>query len=181
MVTQRDLTREANHLAKQLQHHDLRIVFAESCTGGLISASLTRVPGISAWHCGSAVVYRVETKARWLGISRDILKKPGPVSRVVAAAMAEGVLAKTPEANIAASITGHLGPDAPPRLDGLIYVGIALKTGPRRSDFPKTVVLRHRLPKGNSKESIAKLRSSRQMQAAEFVLQNVSVFLEKTV
>ena len=180
-MTQRDLTREAKRLAKQLQHRDLRIVFSESCTGGLISASLTRVPGISAWHCGSAVVYRIETKARWLGISREILKKPGPVSRVVAAAMAEGVLAKTPEASIAASITGHLGPEAPSRMDGLIYVGIAVKTGKRRSDTPKTVVLRHRLPKGKSTDSIAKLRVGRQMQAAEFVLQNVSAFLEKTI
>jgi len=117
----------ARRVARLLQQASHKIVFAESCTAGLISASLSRIPGISAWHCGGMVTYRNETKAAYLGISPKVLKRPGPVSEVVARQMAEGVLGKTPEATIAASITGHLGPNAPPKLDGLVYVSIAFR------------------------------------------------------
>ena len=112
-------------VASLLRQSRQRIVFAESCTGGLVSASLARVPGISEFLCGSAVVYRLDTKARWLGISEASLVDPGPVSDVVARAMAVGILSRTPEADLAASITGHLGPNAPGDQDGLIFIGIA--------------------------------------------------------
>ncbi len=112
-------------VAALLQRSGRRVVFAESCTGGLVAASLARVPGISEFLCGSAVVYRLETKARWLGVPEALLADPGPVSDVVARAMAIGVLARTPEADLAASITGHFGPNAPGDQDGLIFIGIA--------------------------------------------------------
>jgi nicotinamide-nucleotide amidase len=112
-------------VASLLQASNRRIVFAESCTGGLVSASLARVSGISEFLCGSAVVYRLDTKARWLGISEALLRDTGPVSEVVARAMALGVLACTPEADLAASVTGHLGPNAPDDQDGLVFIGIA--------------------------------------------------------
>lgn len=115
------LVQEVASLLMQLGR---RVVFAESCTGGLVSASLARVPGISEYLCGSAVVYRLDTKARWLGISEALLRDPGPVSAVVARAMALGVLTRTPEADLAASITGHLGPNAPGDQDGLVFIGI---------------------------------------------------------
>src|SRR5688500_10912110 len=99
MNTQRDLTALAKKLACVLSERKMRIVFAESCTGGLVSNALTRIAGISEWHCGSAVVYQVETKAQWLGIERNILESPGPVSRIVAQLMAEHVLANTPQAD----------------------------------------------------------------------------------
>jgi nicotinamide-nucleotide amidase len=117
----------ARRVARLLQQSNHKIVFAESCTAGLVSATLSRVPGISAWHCGSMVTYRNETKTAYLGIDSKVLKKPGPVSEHVAREMAEGVLQATPEATIAASITGHLGPNAPPKLDGVVYVAIALR------------------------------------------------------
>jgi nicotinamide-nucleotide amidase len=117
----------ARRVARLLQQSNHKIVFAESCTAGLVSATLSRVPGISAWHCGSMVTYRNETKTAYLGIDSKVLKKPGPVSEHVAREMAEGVLQATPESTIAASITGHLGPNAPPRLDGVVYVAIALR------------------------------------------------------
>ena len=112
-------------LASLLAAADMKVVFAESCTAGLVSASLATAPGISAWHCGSAVTYRGVTKTAWLGISPRVLKKHGEVSETVARKMASGVLAITPEADIAASVTGHLGPQAPADQDGLIYVGLA--------------------------------------------------------
>jgi nicotinamide-nucleotide amidase len=103
----------------------IRLVLAESCTAGLVASLLSRMPGASEWLCGSAVVYRNETKTAWLGVSAAILDDPqiGPVSRETAAAMCAGALGLTPEATHAISVTGHLGPEAPPVLDGLIYVG----------------------------------------------------------
>ncbi|MCA9053358.1 MAG: CinA family protein, partial [Planctomycetaceae bacterium] len=87
---------------------------------------LSRIPGASRWFSGSAVVYRNETKSAWLHVDPDQLADPrvGPVSRLTAQSMCAGVLDLTPEADLAASITGHLGPDAPPELDGLVYVGV---------------------------------------------------------
>jgi len=180
MTTQRELNKAARQLADLLQRRQQRIVFAESCTGGLVSATLTKIPGISEFHCGSAVVYRIGTKNQWLGIARSILKKPGPVSRIVAAEMAERVLAKTPEAKIAASVTGHLGPDAPRLQDGLIYVGVALRNTGRSTRRPKVVVRKHRLDTavvGQGQSSGRSLRNRRQLAAAQFVLETACTVL----
>jgi len=132
MVDDRKLTALAKQVAKRLKADDCRIVLAESCTGGLVSAVLTRIPGISQYHCGSAVVYQVETKASWLGVPRSLLKNPGPVSPEVAGEMAIGALRKTPQANVAAAVTGHLGPGAPPTQDGLVYLAFAWRPGKSR-------------------------------------------------
>ena len=115
----------ARRVAKLLKAGDLKVVFAESCTGGLVSGALTKIPGISAYHCGGVVVYRNETKQAYLNIPAALLDDPGPVSREVAELMAVRILEQTPEADIAASVTGHLGPKAPPALDGIVFVGIA--------------------------------------------------------
>ena len=179
MTTQRQLDTAARQLAELLQQRRLRVVFAESCTGGLISAAMTRIPGISEFHCGSAVVYRVGTKQSWLGIPESLLENPGPVSRVVATEMAERVLKNTPEADVAASVTGHLGPNAPKRQDGLIYVGIAKRK--RRNNRATTVIVhRHRLAVESppaSKLSTRRLRSRRQIAAAEYVLTKLHAHL----
>jgi PncC family amidohydrolase len=122
-----NLSLDARQLAKALKRKDVKVVFAESCTGGLIAATLAQVPGISDWLCGSAVTYRSDTKRQWLGVSGENLIRRGPVSATIAREMAVGVLDKTPEADWSASVTGHLGPDAPRRLDGVVYIGIALR------------------------------------------------------
>jgi nicotinamide-nucleotide amidase len=105
----------------------LRFVFAESCTSGLVAAVLGRKAGISAYFCGSLVTYRNQSKQDWLGVEHGLLQDDGPVSEVVAKAMAVGALTKTEEADLAISITGHLGPDAPSKLDGLVIIGIAIR------------------------------------------------------
>jgi PncC family amidohydrolase len=112
-------------LARALGAVQCRIVFAESCTGGLIAASLAEIPGISDRLCGSFVTYRSASKHAWLGVPESILLDPGPVSEITAKLMALGALERTSEADFAASITGHLGPGAPPELDGTAYCGIA--------------------------------------------------------
>ena len=121
------LTEQIQEIASLLTLLQVKIVFAESCTAGLISASLARAPGISDVHCGSAVVYRLDTKTEWLGVAAPMLIEPGPVSEPVARAMATGVLERTPEADIAVSITGHLGPDAPDSQDGQVFVGVVIR------------------------------------------------------
>ena len=112
-------------LARRLAQRGLHIVLAESCTAGLVSATLARVPGISRWHCGSAVAYRERTKEDWLDVPRGEIECSTAVSEAVARQMAIGVLRHTPEADISASVTGHLGPDAPKEQDGIIFVGFA--------------------------------------------------------
>ena len=120
------MTEEVVHgLAEALARKQLKIVFAESCTGGLVSAALAGVPGISEWLCGSAVTYRSPTKVAWLGVDATQITHLTAVCSEVALQMAVGVLEKTPEADFAISITGHLGPAAPEGMDGLVFVGIA--------------------------------------------------------
>lgn len=130
----------ARQVARRLQASNLKAVFAESCTGGLVSGALTKIAGISSYHCGGVVVYRNETKMAYLKIPPKLLKQPGPVSAEVASLMAQRVLEITPEANIAAAVTGHLGPAAPPELDGHVYVAIAWRANLRSR--PKQPVVR---------------------------------------
>ncbi|QEG42299.1 CinA family protein [Roseimaritima ulvae] len=124
----------ARLLAERLADRGRRIVFAESCTAGLVAATLATQPGISQWLCGSAVTYRNDTKARWLSVSPSDLERYSAVSPQVAEQMAAGVLRMTPEADLALSVTGHLGPDAPPSLDGLIYIGCSRREPERSTD-----------------------------------------------
>lgn len=101
----------ARELALILERRNLRLVLAESCTAGLAAAQLARVPGISRYLCGSAVVYQEATKTAWLGVPAEYFQPGGPgvVSGETAAAMADGVLERTPPADLAVAITGHLG------------------------------------------------------------------------
>ena len=118
------LDKVAHDLAAELQRTGTRCVFAESCTAGLIAATLARVPGISAHLCGSAVVYRELTKREWLGLDAKQLEQHTAVSAFASREIARGVLEKTPEANVSLGVTGHLGPQAPPELDGIVFVSI---------------------------------------------------------
>lgn len=166
------LSRLVQEVAHLLMTQRTRIVFAESCTAGLISAVLARVPGISEFHCGSAVVYRLETKSCWLGVPGPLLIDPGPVSEAVARAMVVGVLDRTPEAMLAAAITGHLGPGAPSEQDGLVYIGLAR----RDLQGTQTRVLSTRLPdriEAPADTGAESLREWRQWKAVELVLTHV--------
>lgn len=128
--------RQANRVADLLKRCHLKVVFAESCTGGLVSGALTRIPGISQYHCGGMVIYRNATKTAWLDVPARDLQRPGPVSQKVTASLAEAVLRRTPEANLSLAVTGHLGPGAPKRLDGVVFVAIALR---RKNGTPQVV------------------------------------------
>jgi nicotinamide-nucleotide amidase len=87
-----------------------RLGLAESCSGGLLAARITDLPGASEYMAGSVVAYSNEAKAELLGVDRDLIEANGAVSPEVAEAMAIGALARF-GADVAVSITGIAGPD----------------------------------------------------------------------
>ncbi|MCE7797969.1 CinA family protein [Sphingobium sufflavum] len=86
-----------------------RIAVAESCTGGLVAAALTEIPGSSDVVEIGFVTYSNEAKMSALGVNEDVLSTFGAVSIATAWAMAQGALHKS-EADVAVSITGVAGP-----------------------------------------------------------------------
>ena len=108
---------------------------AESCTGGLIGAALTSVPGSSRVCKGGVISYTNEVKANLLGVNGDLLKNAGAVSALVAEAMASGVRRLT-ASDYGISVTGLAGPggDEFGNPVGTVYIGFADKYG---TDFRK--------------------------------------------
>ena len=105
------------------------ITTAESCTGGLISSSLTELPGSSEIFDRGFVTYSNNAKIALLGVSLKSLEKYGAVSEQVAAEMAVGAIKKS-TANIAISVTGIAGPGGSAnKKEGTVCFGMALKTG----------------------------------------------------
>lgn len=99
----------ARELLDDLEREGLMIATAESCTGGLIAALLTEIPGSSAYvECGF-VTYSNQAKMRLLGVPGRLIERDGAVSETVARAMAEGALERS-EADIAIAVTGVAGP-----------------------------------------------------------------------
>lgn len=86
-----------------------RVAAAESCTGGLLTARLTDVPGSSAWLDRSVVVYSNRSKTDLLGVPESLIEAHGAVSEPVAAAMAAGIRARA-GVDIGIGITGIAGP-----------------------------------------------------------------------
>ena len=101
---------EARALLDRAKARGLMIATAESCTGGLIAATLAAVPGASAVLERGFVTYSNEAKSELLGVPEPLIIAHGAVSREVAIAMALGALAHSP-ADIAVAVTGVAGPD----------------------------------------------------------------------
>jgi nicotinamide-nucleotide amidase len=95
---------EANRVA------GLRLAVAESCTGGLVSAALTEIPGSSAVFEAGYVTYSNAAKIAELNVSQDVVETFGAVSIATAWAMAQGAL-EASDADVAVAITGIAGPD----------------------------------------------------------------------
>ena len=85
-----------------------RVAVAESCTGGLVSAALTEIPGSSEIFEEGFVTYSNEAKSDMLGVSTDVLETFGAVSVATAWAMAQGALSRS-GADVAVAITGIAG------------------------------------------------------------------------
>jgi nicotinamide-nucleotide amidase len=111
-----------------------KIVSAESCTAGLLGASLTEIPGSSAFFEQGYITYSNHSKNSVLGVENKTLKKYGAVSEQVAKQMAEGAL-KRSKSTIAISITGVAGPggsDCKP--EGLVCFAVAKENGKTRTE-----------------------------------------------
>lgn len=126
-----DLIDAAAALESRLRAEGARIVTAESCTGGLIAALLTEVPGSSDVVERGLVTYSNAAKTSLLGVDERLIARLGAVSPEVAEAMARGALAASP-ADVAVAVTGVAGPgggtEAKPV--GLVYVAAARRGGP---------------------------------------------------
>jgi len=99
----------AESLLETCRHRGLRLATAESCTGGLLAALLTEIPGSSDVFDRAFVTYSNAAKHDMLGVSEEAIAGQGAVSEEVARAMADGALARS-RADIAISITGIAGP-----------------------------------------------------------------------
>ncbi len=108
----------------------IRLVTAESCTGGLISAVLTAVPGSSNVLDRAFVVYSNESKCQELSVPYHLLEQHGAVSKEVTIAMAEGALARSyPHAQMCMAVSGVAGPEgSQDKPVGLVHFAVA-RTG----------------------------------------------------
>lgn len=101
---------DARLLGERLLQHQQRLITVESCTGGMVAAALTSLPGSSQWFEGAFVTYRLSAKTRMVGVPQAMLDRHGAVSEPTARAMAEGALHRS-DADISVAITGVAGPD----------------------------------------------------------------------
>ena len=104
-----EIIEAARRLGAALSARGATVATAESCTGGLIAAALTELPGSSHWFERGFVTYSNAAKEELIGVPRALLDEHGAVSEPVARAMAEGALTRS-RARLALSVTGVAGP-----------------------------------------------------------------------
>ncbi len=102
------------------------LAVAESCTGGLLAAALTEIPGASDVVERGFVTYSYESKSEMLGVPTEMIAAHGAVSEPVARAMADGALARS-EAQLSIAVTGVAGPgsDSDAKPAGLVHLACA--------------------------------------------------------
>jgi nicotinamide-nucleotide amidase len=127
-----DLREAAKRVLKLCRASGLHVATAESCTGGLVVAALTEIPGSSDVVDRGFVTYSDDAKRAMLGVPAATLKRHGAVSAQTAKAMAAGAL-KNSRADIAVSITGIAGPGGGSKQKpvGLVYFAAASRDGRR--------------------------------------------------
>lgn len=176
MLTHDGLIDLAERLKRRLLETQQILVLSESCTCGLVAATLGAIPGISQVFAGSAVTYQNETKAAWLGVNQNHLNDPEitAVSLIVAEEMCRGALTSTPQATLSISITGHLGPDAPLKWDGVIYIGSMFrpKGQPAERESDNLKIRSHRLSGNVPDDPSLSIREYRRLLATRFVLES---------
>jgi nicotinamide-nucleotide amidase len=126
------ITEAARGVLDAARAQGLKIATAESCTGGLIAAALTAIPGSSEVVERGFVTYSNEAKTEMLGVPAELIARKGAVSMEVALAMAEGALKHSP-ADVVVAVTGVAGPgggsEAKPV--GLVHIACARRGGAR--------------------------------------------------
>ena len=118
-------------LLEAARARSLKIATAESCTGGLISATLTEIPGSSDVFERGFVTYSNQAKTEMLGVSQELIDAKGAVSEEVARAMAEGAIHNS-QADLAVAVTGVAGPGggSKDKPVGLVHIATARRDGP---------------------------------------------------
>lgn len=113
-----------------LHERQLKLVAAESCTGGLVGSRITDVSGSSEYFLGSIVAYAYEVKVALLGVKWETLNAHGAVSRETVLEMATGARARL-NGDIAISVSGIAGPGGgtPEKPVGTVWIGLASADG----------------------------------------------------
>lgn len=119
-----DVCRLAERILAAAKDRDWQLATAESCTGGLLAALFTDVPGYSHVFDRGVVSYSDGAKCDLLGLASDMVENCGAVSRAVAEAMAAGALERS-DAQLAVSITGFAGPGGEDDEEGLVHFALA--------------------------------------------------------
>jgi nicotinamide-nucleotide amidase len=130
-VTDQELLELAGQAGRALLAAGLRVVTAESCTGGWVAKALTDVAGSSQWlECGY-VTYSNVAKERDLGVPATVLAAHGAVSEETVRAMARGAL-EVSDVQVAVAVSGIAGPDGavPGKPVGTVWFGVARRTSP---------------------------------------------------
>ena len=119
------MTKLSQKIVKSLIKKKLKISFAESCTGGLLSSLITSISGSSKVFNLGFVTYSNKSKTNILKVPKKIISKHGAVSKECCISMVKN-LSKISKANISVSITGIAGPNGGTRLKpvGLVFIGI---------------------------------------------------------
>jgi PncC family amidohydrolase len=142
-------------LQQILHRRKLTIAVAESCTGGLVAAALTDLPGSSEYFLGGLVTYANQAKIDLLGVDPDMIRKHGAVSRQVARQMAAGAR-RIFGSDVAVSVTGIAGPTAEgDKPVGLTFIGA--------DDGKSTVVRRYRWIGGRASNRVASVEAAIQL------------------
>ena len=115
----------SRNIIKKLSKKKLKISFAESCTGGLLSSAITSVSGSSKVFNLGLVTYSNQSKIKVLKVSKKTIKKYGAVSKQVCLSMVKNV-SRIGGTNMSASVTGIAGPGGGSKKKpiGLVYIGI---------------------------------------------------------
>jgi nicotinamide-nucleotide amidase len=126
------ITDAATRVLDACRARRLKLASAESCTGGLVAAALTEIPGSSDVFDRGFVTYSNAAKQSMLGVAAVTLERHGAVSRETAEAMAEGALAAS-QADLAVAVTGIAGPGGggPDKPVGLVHFAAATRDGER--------------------------------------------------
>jgi len=138
----------ATKLVRKLSKKKLKISFAESCTGGMLSSAITSVSGSSkVFHLG-LITYSNKAKIDILKVSKKIIKRHGAVSKECCLSMVKN-LSKISKANISVSITGIAGPNGGTKLKPIGLVYIAIKKGEK-------IIIKENLFKNKNRIAIQK-------------------------
>lgn len=130
------------HIGAALLKKGLKLMVAESCTGGLIGHRITNIPGASNYYLGSITAYAYETKEQLLQVRHTTLQQHGAVSRPTVLEMAEGVRKALAghypiESTIGLAVTGIAGPGGatPTKPVGLVFIGLSTSSGAHAWEF----------------------------------------------